>query len=412
MEEDYTNIPENPEENITGQQDGNRNARAWELLDEAMFTSSLIKKKEREKGEVKTDHIYPATKEETERMETLLQQAMDAADDPNEPEFREKYDMLNEIVQWSKGRYRTWSWVLIGGVALFIVFLFYLRGQKNDEMEQRKANLAQVEKWTPCDTTITFETCANPGKINYNEYIQTANKWKGYKLEDYKNRILSCEKSIADYQTKIDTCTDKDRKKSYQKAQERSRESMEKSKARFDELAPMKFKDVQKAAVKDMKSSVSSSRAGSTRLLIFVILCGLLIGLYIWTGKPYGYELTRTRTRDKILSWVRKVGFGIAGALFGAGLAAKLFADDYIVKTTYSDGSTSTHRESDMGGTAINMIIKFGLMAVGVIIFVFISGLIMFIETWGGVKNKIAEYKAQKAVAAPAAETAQADAAE
>ena len=187
---------------------------------------------------------------------------------------------------------------------------------------------------------------------------------------------------------------------------------MEKTKARFDELAPMKFKDVQKAAVKDMKSSVSSSRAGSTRLLIFVILCGLLIGLYIWTGKPYGYELTRTRTRDKILSWVRKVGFGIAGALFGAGLAAKLFADDYIVKTTYSDGSTSTHRESDIGGTAINMIIKFGLMAVGVIIFVFISGLIMFIETWGGVKNKIAEYKAQKAVAAPAAETAQADAAE
>ena len=61
-----------------------------------------------------------------------------------------------------------------------------------------------------------------------------------------------------------------------------------------------------------------------------MLLVLALIGLYIWTGYPYGYELTRTRTRDKILSWIRKAGFWLAGICFGTGLAAKLFADDII----------------------------------------------------------------------------------
>ena len=406
MEEEYTNTPETPEENITGQQDETRNSEAWRLLDEAMFTSSLIRKKEREKGEVKTDHIYPASKAETERMEALLQQAKDSADDPNEPEFHEKYDMLNEIVQWSKGKYRTWNWSLIAGVALFIIFLFYMRGKSNDEAEAHKAQLAQVENWTPCDTTVTWQKCANPGTVGYGERHLNANKYKGYELEHYKDVVLGAEKRVADLQSKIDTCTDKDRKKSYLKSQERSQETAKKYHEKFDNLAQMKYKEVQKVAIEDVKGDISDARSGSSSLLVFALLCAVLIGLYIWTGYPYGYQLTKSRTRDKILSWVRKIGFGIAGALFGAGLAAKLFADDYIVKTTYSDGSTSTHREGDIGGTAINAIFKIGLMAVGVIIFVFISGLIMFIETWGGVRNKIAEFKAKKAAKVPLAEPA------
>ena len=60
------------------------NADALGYLDEAMFTSSLISKKERETKETDWENVYPCTKAETEQMEQLLQKANAVADNPND----------------------------------------------------------------------------------------------------------------------------------------------------------------------------------------------------------------------------------------------------------------------------------------------------------------------------------------
>ena len=108
----------------------------------------------------------------------------------------------------------------------------------------------------------------------------------------------------------------------------------------------------------------------------------ILIPLYIITGYPHGYSITKHRRRSGCMNIFRKVGFGIASFCFGAGLAMSLLPDD-IVKTTYSDGHTETHTE----GNAANLIIlamKFGLMIVGAFIFCFVASVIMTIETFYG----------------------------
>ena len=377
-------------------EENTNNLEALRLLDEAARTSSLVKKKERESGNIKEDHLYPASKEETDRMAGLLRQAQAAATDPSEPAFSERYNQLNDIVQWSYGRYKTWQWSLIAGAVLCALLLLWARSSNQKDTEQRKAELAQVEAWIPSDTTLVWDKIPESGGVEYTERLFNANKYKAYTLTDLKRNVLNNEKWAKEYLQRADTASTQERKESFVKAAQHDLDNAKKYRAKFDSIAPMKYEQIKNLAIDDCKASIKRSNSTSGTYLGFMIFLAILIALYIWTGYAYGYEMTRTRTRDKILGWVRKAGFWLAGIFFGAGLAMQLFAPDYIVKTTYANGSTSTHRESDIGGTAINAIFKIGLMAIGIFIFIFISLFIMLVETIGGLRSKIGSMIAAK----------------
>ena len=124
---------------------------------------------------------------------------------------------------------------------------------------------------------------------------------------------------------------------------------------------------------------------------------GAFIWLYIWTGNPYGYEITNSRVRNKILTWIRKIGFWLAGICFGTGLVAQLFADDNLVEYVYSSGRREVRREADVAGTAMNVMWKIFLLVAGVIIFIGISMFIMIMEGLFGLPAKLREIKAEKA---------------
>ena len=90
------------------------NAEASHYLDEAAFASSLVSKKEREKGEVKDpSHMYPRSKGEADQMVALLKQAEAVADDAKEASFAERYATLRGIADWSLKRHKTWQWTLV-----------------------------------------------------------------------------------------------------------------------------------------------------------------------------------------------------------------------------------------------------------------------------------------------------------
>lgn len=365
------------------------NQEALLLLEQAAYTSSLVKEKERQNRDVKIEHIYPVTREETLKMASLLDQAFKAADDPEDPEFRERYDQLMDIVQWSNTKHRTWNWALIVGVAI-LAALFFLGGRsKKDDIERNKMMLRTIKAWTPCDTTITWED-SKVGAVGDTNYYKSAVNWKVYQLAESKRLSMEAAKSAVDYRHRLDTATTKENKKAYKHWVEYYEEREAEMRSRFDDLASRDFKGVQKHAQDRTKHFLKGHQSSRNFAFIMMLLVLALIGLYIWTGYPYGYELTRTRTRDKILSWIRKAGFWLAGICFGTGLAAKLFADDIIWK--YSDGHTET--ESDVAGTAMNVIWKVVLMVVGIVIFVSVSVLIMAIEAFGGLPEKIRELKA------------------
>ena len=364
------------------------NQEAMRLLDEAAFTSSKIKKRERKDGVVSEENMYPASKAETERMASLLRQAEQAAEDPNDEAFRSKYEQLNDIVQWSNQRHRTWSWGLIAGALVCALLLLIARNSDKKDAEQRKANVAQVEAWTPCDTTITWESSAE--KSDYNSCRTNANNWKAYRLAEYKFKHLDNLKQIEIYQNRADTASTQKAKDSYLKYVKDYQEKSIKNRARFDSIAAMNYEQVKQDALNYHNDRVESANSSAGSKVGFIIFLIVLIALYIWTGYPNGYELTRTRTRDKILGWVRKVSFWLAGVFFGTGLLMQLFAPDNLVEYVYNNGRRETRREADVAGTASNVMIKFILMAIGLFIFCFISIFLMLVETIGGLRSTIA----------------------
>lgn len=366
------------------------NQEAIRLLDEAAFTSSLIKDKERQSGSVKDDHLYPVTREETEKMAALLQQASEAVEDPNDEEYKEKFARIEGIVDFSLSKHRTWSWGIIIGVAIFAFLLFMGFRSQRKEVAETKAQIAVIKDWPKADTLITWET-ANENMDYIAEAYKNPNKWKAQRLGNLKKWKISRTAYAEEYMAKADTASTKDAKKNYKAIAKKSSEEAEEFQEKFDALAKADFKDTKKIALETYKGYLRGDRGSANFFLVCFVLIALLIALYIWTGNPYGYELTRTRTRDKILSWIRKAGFWLAGACFGAGLAAQLFADDIVWK--YSDGHIE--RESDVAGTAMNVMWKVMLMVIGVVIFVGISLFIMAFEALGGLPEKMREIKAE-----------------
>jgi hypothetical protein len=380
------------------------NEEAYDLLDQAMVTSKHVSKSEIEKDEIDWDNVYPTSKEETEEMEALLEQAWQAADDPNEQKFNQRYSELREIVDWSKKRHRTWAWSLIAGALLGAGLFWYMNDDSQKEADKRRSDLATVEAWAPSDTTVSYQNCPSEFYGMYDKYGKRASYYKLFKLATKKSEINSCEASIKQYKNSLDTCKTEDRKERYKRDIESTEDRITKIRAEYDSINAMQFDEIKEMAIKDFTKKVEWKQDDADSNRNYMIYLFVLIPLYIIASYPRGYTITRHRTRQGCITAFKKIGFGIASFCFGAGVAMALLPD-YVVKTTYSSGRTETSTESNPLNIAV-LIMKFGLMIVGAIIFIFVSALIMTLETifglysnfdWGkwfaAAKAKITEKK-------------------
>lgn len=358
----------------------NRNPeRAYELLDEAMYVSKRVKQKDIEKGEVEWKKVYPTSKEETQRMEDLLGQAMAAATDPQEPAFNERYGELSDIVEYSKKRHRTWMWSLIGGALLGAAIFWWMSDDSKKDLERAQKELAVVENWAESDTTVSYKDCPENYNNLWSDSKLRASKYKLYRLSLCKHHVNDNNKWAADYKSQADTCKDEKRKALFLDDVKRCEEKAVQERAMYDSINAMGFEQIKEMAVQDFKQTTErrESDHGSNQFYLYYLI--LLIPLYIITGYPRGYTITRHRMQAGCLNGFRKVGFGIAAFCFGAGVAMALLPD-YIVETTYSSGRKETTREGNVLNGPI-IALKFMLMIAGAIIFIFVSAMIMTIET-------------------------------
>ena len=362
----------------------NRNPeRAYELLDEAMYVSKRVKQKDIEKGEVEWEKVYPTSKEETERMESLLGQAKQAATDPEEPAFKERYGELSDIVEYSKKRHRKWMWSLIGGALLGAAIFWYMSDDSKKDMERAQKELAVVENWAESDTTISYKNCPDNYHNLWNDRKLRASKYKAYRLAQCKNNVNDNNKWAAGYKSQADTCKDEKRKAMFLDDVKRCEEKAVQERAMYDSINAMGFAQIKEMAVEDFKNTAKwrEEDHGSNQFYLYYLL--ILIPLYIITGYPRGYTITRHRLQSGCLNGFRKVGFGIAAFCFGAGVAMALLPD-YIVEKTYASGRKETSRETNVLNGPI-IALKFMLMIAGAIIFIFVSAMIMTIETVLGI---------------------------
>ena len=368
--------------------DEQKNLAAWECLDQALFTSSHVKAKDMEKGSTDWDNVYPVSKEETDKMKDLVDEAVRKADDPSDSFFRERVADLREIISYSYSKHRTWKWSLIFGSIIAACIFWYFGNQDKEDAQKYAKDVTLVENWKKADTTITYDKLDASSELSYQLYerrVQSANAYKLMKLHDLKRNAESYREGMKTAKHSADTAKLDKNIESYKKRMAEFEEKMEKYQDEFDEVADMDFDEIQKMALKDTQGlvdDINDSASTKTGWMIYLII---LIPLYIISGYPRGYVISAHRRQHGFMRTLQKIGFAVASFFFGSGLLMSLLPDS-IVEYHYTSGRVETRNE----GNPVNIVIlgiKFGLMIAGVLIFCFVSVLIMTIETISGLKR-------------------------
>lgn len=368
--------------------DEQKNLAAWECLDQALFTSSHVKAKDMEKGSTDWDNVYPVSKEETDKMKDLVDEAVRKADDPSDSFFRERVSDLREIISYSYSKHRTWKWSLIFGSIIAACIFWYFGNQDKEDAQKYAKDVTLVENWKKADTTITYDKLNASSELSYQLYerrVQSANAYKLMKLHDLKRNAESYREGMKTAKHSADTAKLDKNIESYKKRMAECEEKMEKYQDEFDEVADMNFDEIQKMALKDTQGlvdDINDSASTKTGWMIYLII---LIPLYIISGYPRGYVISAHRRQHGFMRTLQKIGFAVASFFFGSGLLMSLLPDS-IVEYHYTSGRVETRNE----GNPVNIVIlgiKFGLMIAGVLIFCFVSVLIMTIETISGLKR-------------------------
>lgn len=368
--------------------DEQKNLAAWECLDQALFTSSHVKAKDMEKGSTDWDNVYPVSKEETDKMKDLVDEAVRKADDPSDSFFRERVSDLREIISYSYSKHRTWKWSLIFGSIIAACIFWYFGNQDKEDAQKYAKDVTLVENWKKADTTITYDKLDASSELSYQLYerrVQSANAYKLMKLHDLKRNVESYREGMKTAKHSADTAKLDKNIESYKKRMAECEEKMEKYQDEFDEVADMNFDEIQKMALKDTQGlvdDINDSASTKTGWMIYLII---LIPLYIISGYPRGYVISAHRRQHGFMRTLQKIGFAVASFFFGSGLLMSLLPDS-IVEYHYTSGRVETRNE----GNPVNIVIlgiKFGLMIAGVLIFCFVSVLIMTIETISGLKR-------------------------
>ena len=368
--------------------DEQKNLAAWECLDQALFTSSHVKAKDMEKGSTDWDNVYPVSKEETDKMKNLVDEAVRKADDPSDSFFRERVSDLREIISYSYSKHRTWKWSLIFGSIIAACIFWYFGNQDKEDAQKYAKDVILVENWKKADTTITYDKLDASSELSYQLYerrVQSANAYKLMKLHGLKRNAESYREGMKTAKHSADTAKLDKNIESYKKRMAECEEKMEKYQDEFDEVADMDFDEIQKMALKDTQGlvdDINDSASTKTGRMIYLII---LIPLYIISGYPRGYVISAHRRQHGFMRTLQKIGFAVASFFFGSGLLMSLLPDS-IVEYHYTSGRVETRNEGNPANIAI-LGIKFGLMIAGVLIFCFVSVLIMTIETISGLKR-------------------------
>ena len=368
--------------------DEQKNLAAWECLDQALFTSSHVKAKDMEKGSTDWDNVYPVSKDETDKMKDLVDEAVRKADDPSDSFFRERVSDLREIISYSYSKHRTWKWSLIFGSIIAACIFWYFGNQDKEDAQKYAKDVTLVENWKKADTTITYDKLDASSELSYQLYerrVQSANAYKLMKLHDLKRNAESYREGMKTAKHSADTAKLDKNIESYKKRMAECEEKMEKYQDEFDEVADMDFDEIQKMALKDTQGlvdDINDSASTKTGRMIYLII---LIPLYIISGYPRGYVISAHRRQHGFMRTLQKIGFAVASFFFGSGLLMSLLPDS-IVEYHYTSGRVETRNEGNPANIAI-LGIKFGLMIAGVLIFCFVSVLIMTIETISGLKR-------------------------
>lgn len=393
MEEGYVSF--DPEELKNSTQEGDPNDEAYELLWEATCVSSHVSDIDKAARSTDEDNIYPTTPAEVDKMEELVNKAVAALQEPND-EFSQRISELRDIIAWSRKRHWKLNWVIIAGVAISAFILACMIGGGQGNINEASACVAKVEAWEEVEL-VHFDNLdallhSNIQDCDTKYKYDSPTNWYHHELYAAAWKYVKAVKSIADDEEYLKTEEDETmiegRKRAIKNATERKEEAVE----RFEELKDLDFDGVKETALEEAEDGLSAAESGAAFANFIIVAFIMLIPLYIFASRPYGYTISRYRREEKNLGRIQKVGMWLSGGM----LAIEGGIGFMEIVTKWSDGSTT--REDDGTGPA-RLAIKFLLIAGAVLIFCLTSTFIMLYATitglirnydWTEVKKKVA----------------------
>ena len=371
-----------PEDIKAKEETSKDNREAYDLLWQAVTTSSHITKKDKKGHEVPIDDVYPVSLEETLEMEDLLNQAEAKIQDHNDTVLKDQIDEVRYIIDWSKKRHYNFSWMIILGVILGLFILNYFRKEPREKAKNWDKIYNQVDKsWTEQDTTISWDEVE--GKHIYyrdEKRFANANSFKAMTAEMHRGIYdvnIDGPFGVNKCQSIIDTASKRSTRNYYKDLKKTAQKHADEALEKGQEICNADYDDVHKIAKKEAKKIRNGYRKEARKYTIWIWIFIIMIPLYIYADRPYGWMETRHRLEAKILGGIKKIAYSIATGLF---FGALFMPDvpDYIV--TYRDGHKE--READMAG----QIMQWGVQALMILAALFIAAIASaFIMTYSTV---------------------------
>lgn len=378
-----------PEDIKSKEEASTDNREAYDLLWQAVTTSSNISEKDKKGNVVDVDDVYPISLEETLQMEDLLNKAEAKIQDHNDTELKSQIDEVRYIVNWSKKRHYNFSWLVILGVILGLFVLKYFRSEPREQAMKWKAIVNKVDNWVEQDTTITWENTQA-------RYYSSVEDFRFKSANVYKAAIVGRQKSNYNYDLnrideikgQLDTVKSKDKKKRLTKELKSCEEYIEECKKDGEEYSKLEFKELKKMAEKDCKTIYKRYRKEARKYTFWIWVFIIMIPLYIFADRPYGWMESRHRVEARLLGGIKKIGYSIAAFMATMGIGMNFLADEKTTMFNYDTGRNETTTTFNTGNIYV-MLMKVGLIIGAIIVAALTS---MFIMAYSTVVGLIRNY--------------------
>lgn len=330
------------------------------------------------------DDAYPQTAEETREMKELLEKAKSVLVDKSDTYFQFCISDLNMILDWSGRRHWNILWPVIIGVILTVLFLSWRVDRKQQDVERNQEIVDRVKDWAEADTVLTWEDTpedaySTTGFVKYGSL--SAINYKLYALLEKKSQYSSSMTFSRNYASMADTAQSKETRKNLERLSKESQSNAEKYRKEFDRINSMDFKDIQEMALDEYGVWVKGSKSERRAVRAWNIFFILLIPVYIFSQRPYGYTLTRYRVESETLKGISKWTYAVSGMLVGSAMAIPYI--DTIIK--YRNGTTE--RTQDAGTNAPVIMMKAALYIAAFALVCIVSCLLMLYLTIQGLRR-------------------------
>jgi len=335
----YTSITE---EDINLLQSSSPNKKAYAGMLEAI----RIAHNDNEQTSDREIDPYPVSAETTYEMDRLLDEAEKEVKDPNDALYQKIIKELRGIVGWSAHKHFHFSWPVIIGALVTIIFTIWFYYYNSGRYLTARGEYRCAKAWSDDPNAPDIDIVKiSDGEVSstWDQYRSPA-AYKDYWLPVYQERYNEAKESYDKYTAELEAATKRKDRERYKDLIHIVENNMKKYGPLVSELSSADAKTVRKIAMKETKARMRKASPMYYFVLLLLLYSIAIFPLYIISSYGYGYTISRYRFYDKILNEARGLFTEFATSMVGEAQALKFFPNKKVLYVYY-EGNNEVKRE-------------------------------------------------------------------